>query len=154
MRAVSAMIRVPPSQDWRSTYVTLFADASYCSRTKAYGWCFWVKHSYPAQTVIRHGGGIGLVNSNLAELYALEQGIKFILETLPVRDKVVVIESDCTGALQKVKLDQLFLKGAKNAYFKHVKGHQGNKCPRSSVNTTCDKFAREEMYIYRGKADQ
>ena len=131
-------------------WITLFADASFCHQTLAYGWCFWLKHGSPAKTHIHSGGGIKIASSHWAEVEALRQGLKMV-ETMELKGKRVVVQSDCTGALAVIVPELLRLKdaGAAAAYSKHVKGHQGNGTPRSSVNTTCDKRARAEMKTYR-----
>lgn len=135
-------------------WITLFADASFCPDTNAYGWCFWIKHGSPAQTVVRHGGGQRIQSSHWAEVEALRQGLKWV-HTLPLRGKRVVVQSDCTGALAEISSALNLLKnaGAVAAYSKHVKGHQGNKTKRSSVNTTCDRLAKSEMKRYRASAN-
>lgn len=132
------------------TWITLFADASFCPMTGAYGWCFWIKHGAPAQTVLHSGGGVGLSGSQQAEVEALRQGLAKVHE-IGVKGKRIVVQSDCVGALATIESDlrQLRQMGARLAYTKHVKGHQGNKDKRSSVNTTCDRKAGEHMEQFR-----
>jgi ribonuclease HI len=127
-------------------WITVFSDASYCPRTRAYGWCFWIKHGHPATTLLVSGGGQGLANSEAAEVEALRQGLKQVRQ-LEFADKRIVVQSDCVGALRKIEadLDALCAAGAQMAYSKHVKGHQGYGTPRSSVNSQCDRKAGEEM---------
>ena len=133
-------------------YITLVADASFCHTTKAYGWCFWIKHGVEPLTIVKSGGGIGIANSGEAELEALMQGLQEI-EALgaAMHGKYIVVQSDCTGALDRLesRLKQLVELGAGKAYTKHVKGHQGNKTPRNAVNTLCDRRAGQEMRRYR-----
>lgn len=136
------------------SYVTVFADASYCPQTGAYGWCFWVKFGSPAQTKVHHGGGAYVLNSLMAEVEALLKALEFV-ESIPLDGKIVVLQSDCTGALNfprvKSLMEKLVQLGAKRAYVKHVKGHQGTKDPRSAVNTMCDRNARNQMRKHRKK---
>lgn len=133
-------------------FITLVADASFCHRTKAYGWCYWIKYGVTPTTIIKSGGGIGLPNSNEAEVEALVQGLNAIVD---LDDKIlgkhIVVQSDCTGALARVQpiFAELIKLGAKRAYSKHVKGHQGNRTPRNAVNTLCDRLAGQEMLKYR-----
>ena len=138
-----------------SVYITLVADASFCSDTKAYGWCYWIKYGYdPVKTIVKSGGGIGIVSSVHAEVEALLQGITAVEALGPeMHGKYVVIQSDCTGALARLepRLEALKALGAGKAYTKHVKGHQGNRTPRNAVNTLCDRKAGEEMRKYRGR---
>lgn len=133
-------------------YITLFADASWCPSTQAYGWAYWVKYGDPAQTVLNGGGGYGMASSHLAEVRALEHGLDYIENSLDLPGKVVVVQSDCTGALRDLNLRicQLEVKfRASRAYSKHVKGHQGHITPRNSVNTTCDRVAKRHMRHFR-----
>lgn len=136
-------------------YITIFADASYHHETKAFGWCFWIKYGAPATTIVKSGGGVGLPNSVAAEIEALIQGIREVETTIGenVRGKIVVVQSDCTGALSALGEHLARLKsslGALNAYTKHVRGHQGNATPRNAVNTICDRHAGMQMRKYRG----
>lgn len=137
-------------------YITLFADASYCSTTKAYGWCWWIKYGSPPQTKIGVGGGANMQGSHLAEVEALRAGMAFLYNHLldEIQEKRIVIQSDCTGALEAIKPDLNYLqhKGADMAYTKHVKGHRGHSTARSSVNTLCDRKAKEQMKIWRQKS--
>lgn len=125
-------------------YVTIFADASRCHETGAYGWAAWVKHGHPAQTLRVSGGGQGLATSNEAELHALNQAVQACKRAgVDMTDKIVVIQSDCTGAIDKFKRNQI--PEARDVKLKHVRGHQGMKTPRGAVNTWCDRSARREM---------
>ncbi len=137
-------------------YITLFADASYCPSTNAYGWCWWLKYGNPAKTEVGVGGGAFMRGSAQAETEALKAGIAFVRTSLKeaLKGKRVVIQSDCLGALEAIQSDLAELRrdGAQAAYVKHVKGHQGHKTARNSVNTLCDRKAREQMKIWRQKA--
>lgn len=126
-------------------FVTLFTDASFCPDTRAWGWAAWIKYGRPAKTLRLSGGGFNCRGSHLAELRALEQGVKAIVGQVPIGSKIVVIQSDCKGALDKVSDKKLIAGGASFVRKKHVKGHQGVACPRSAVNTWTDRAAREEM---------
>lgn len=130
-------------------FITVFADASHCPDTLAYGWAAWVKYGNPATTVRRAGGGVGHRTSNESEILALQNGINLALSLGDevVRGAIVVAQSDCTGALSKVDVSGLWRAGVRHVKLKHVKGHRGYRDPRSSVNTWCDveagKFMRE-----------
>ena len=134
-------------------YITLFADASYCPDTRAYGYGWWVKYGAPAQTRTGHGGGLFIENSTHAEVHALEAGLTFILGELDLTQRIVVVQSDCTGALAKIEaadwFGRLHALGAANAYTKHVHGHRGTLSPRHAVNTGCDRAARRCMRHFR-----
>jgi len=68
-----------------------------------------------------------------------------------MKGKRIVIQSDCTGALEAIKpdLERLKRMGAQAAYTKHVKGHRGHATARNSVNTLCDRKAKEQMLVWR-----
>lgn len=137
-------------------YITLFADASYCPNTQAYGWCWWLKHGSPPETKVGVGGGTRIRGSSQAETEALRAGLAFVRDTLgPVlQGKRVVVQSDCLGALEAIRpeLAGLRAQGAAQAYTKHVRGHRGNVTPRNAVNTLCDRLAYREMAARRAKA--
>lgn len=127
-------------------FVTLFTDASFCPDTRAWGWAAWCKHGAPAVTIRRSGGGFGCPGSNHAESLALRHGIGVLLnEDIDLVGKIIVIQSDCQGALDGLDDMVLLVAGAKAVRKKHVKGHQGTKCARSSVNTWTDREAYREM---------
>ncbi len=139
----------------KAKYITLFGDASYDSKTKAYGWCVWIKYGSPAQTIVRSGGGIGIANSTEAEYQALAEGMKCVIELgNDTINKNIVVQSDCLYAIERIdKMVPDFLQTtqADRIYTKHVKGHQGTRTPRSAVNTLCDLNAKREMRKYRAK---
>ncbi len=132
-------------------YITVFADASHCPYTRAWGYGFWVKWGVPAKSAYRSGGGQHCPNATVAESQALEAALRWILEEITPREargKILVAQSDCTGALSKLRP---ILKEVKKtlklekAYTKHVKGHQGFGNARSAVNEICDQKAKKEM---------
>lgn len=132
--------------------VTLFADASWCHKTKAYGWAFWISYGCPTQRVRLEGGGAEIHSSQQAEFIALFEGLKYIENHLDVRDKFVVVRSDCQGALGRIQplLDDLVnFHGATRAYSRHIKAHSGRACDASSVNAACDRRAKTMMRRFR-----
>lgn len=133
-------------------FITLFTDASYCPETRAWGWAAWIKYGAPAETLRLSGGGFCCQGSAQAELLALKQGIEAVASQVPVQGKVVVIQSDCVSALERICVE--LLAGALGVRKKHVKGHQGVKCPRSAVNTWTDRAAREEMLKRRAEIEE
>lgn len=139
-------------------YITLIADASHCPHTQAYGWCWWVKHGHPAKTDLGVGGGIRMRGSQQAEVEALRAGIEFLSQNMEkqLKGKRVVIQSDCTGALKAIEpeMERLRQLGAAMVYTKHVPGHRGHSTPRNSINTLCDRKAREQMLVWRHKANE
>lgn len=135
----------------RQQFVTVFCDASHCPRTLATGWAVWMKHGTPAVTHRLSGALRDVRDSHQAEIYALEQALDYIEAELELDDKIVVLESDCQGALRHIEQRAMALseRGAKFVKLKWVKGHQGIKCARSSVNTWCDKEAKHHMRLLR-----
>lgn len=139
-------------------FITLFADASYCPQTGAFGWAAWIKHGTPAQTLRLSGGG-HIEHSVAAECHALEQALVMLIDNAAINLSrvIVVVESDCVGALNKIRAQgwrsTLTNAGARHVKLKHVKGHRGHRDPRSSVNTWCDRTAREQMQRYRARSD-
>lgn len=126
-------------------YVTIFADASFCDKTKAMGWAGWCKYDHPAKTVTKFGQGT-CENSTVAETIALNKMVNYLISIgLPFENKKVVIQSDCLGALNAFKPRRLLDLGAINVKFKHIKGHSGLRDNRSKVNEWCDRIAYSQM---------
>lgn len=134
-------------------YITVFADASYCSRTRVCGWAFWIKADTVEGTVRRSGVMNNVVNSTDAEILAMVEAIKFV-ETIDYQDCVINVQSDCMSALDSLReSSKSSFPGSKALVFKHVKGHQGVKGPRSAVNTWCDRTAKMRMRSMRDVLD-
>lgn len=135
-------------------FITLFADASYCPQTGAFGWAAWIKHGTPARTLRLSGGGY-IEHSVAAECHALEQALVTLIDNanITLQRVIVVVESDCVAALNWIRgqgwCTRLTGAGARHVKLKHVKGHRGHRDRRSSVNTWCDRTARERMQHYR-----
>lgn len=132
-------------------YVTMFTDASYCHQTKAAGWAVWIKYgAHPHDQTVRLVGACRRIHDSMhAEYVALEEGLK-ALEKIPLEGKIVVVQSDCTGALAAIETSHLVrVHGALSVTKKHVKGHQGLKTARSAVNTWCDAEAKDAMRSLR-----
>lgn len=128
-------------------FITVFTDASYCPSTKAYGCATWVRDgTKPAFKTV--WGGVGLKGSFDAELEALNRAVSAVFSNCEVLGRVVVIQSDCIAALDRVGLRKL-RKYAKHVKLKHVKAHTGGQTKRSYVNDWCDKAAYEEMVKHR-----
>lgn len=132
-------------------FITVFADASHCPNTKACGWAAWIKYGHPATTQRLQGRQADIGTSNLAELLALQSAIDYIERHIPFHDKILVIQSDCQGALNKLedRVERLKRHGARHVKLKWVKGHNGRKDSRSAVNSWCDEAARGEMRALR-----
>lgn len=130
-------------------YITIFADASFCDRTKSLGWAGWAKYDHPAKTVIKTGRG-KCQNSTEAETIALNKIVNNLIKMgVPFEGKRVVIQSDCLNALNAFKPRRLLELGAINVKFKHIKAHTGYGDRRSKVNERCDFLAKQEMNAQR-----
>lgn len=134
-------------------FVTVFCDASYCPETGAAGWAGWVKYGSSGETLRCSGRLVGCPNSTEAEKNAIVETIKRALMLhIEFDRKVVIVQSDCLSALGALEnnrvIERMLLSKGESAdviKHKHVKGHQGYRCRRSSVNTWCDKEARRKM---------
>lgn len=136
-------------------WITVFADASYCPDTGAWGYGWWMKYGHPARTLYGEGGGLHIAGSNEAEVVALERALEAV-DSLSgeyfLQGKILVVQSDCTGAIDRIQSrlrDMQREHNLANAYTKHVKGHRGYADPRASVNTGCDRAAGRQMRKHR-----
>ncbi len=141
-------------------WITIFADASYCNKTKAAGIAVWGRN---ATEFLRFSQAISFpVYSNTeAETIAMCTGVIMALETLsPDGGDRLSIQSDCIHAINALRdnkgsteVEKHFCTKAANAMrdynvtptFKHVKGHSGAGNPRSAVNDFCDRNARMRL---------
>lgn len=133
-------------------YITVFADASFDHNTGVFGWAAWVKYGKEPVPMRLHGDGY-TETSSTAEYEALRRVVVSLCALPIVKGRIVVLQSDCTGAIGKADslLQMLQEAGATNAYFKHVRGHSGTSNPRSAVNDWCDRVARREMRAARSE---
>ncbi|WP_286869477.1 RNase H family protein [Sphingobium sp.] len=146
--------------------VTIIADASHCTETKAAGYGFWA-----VSERARHGGGGSFQHpvdtSSAAELLALVNGLFFgkMRGVLDAGDHVL-LQTDCQRAIDvlssniKVGLTRDERAGKKRFYeltreyactvsFRHVKGHTNKTEARYVTNNLCDKRAKEGMRLAR-----
>lgn len=142
--------RATTTQFREGRYVTVFADASFDHNTGVFGWAAWVKYGTEPVPLRLHGSGY-TETSGTAEYEALRLAVEALCRKSIITDRIVVLQSDCTGAIGKADalLRQLEAGGAIDAYFKHVKGHSGTDNPRSAVNAWCDRIAKKEMRARR-----
>ncbi|MFW0778546.1 MAG: hypothetical protein ACN2B6_12595 [Rickettsiales bacterium] len=139
----------PPHSE--GLFVTIFTDASVCHNTKAYGCALWAKAGKSAKPFQKAWGGRGCKGSSYAELEALEGAVWYALNEIDCTGMVVVIQSDCIGALNKLDISALRSK-AKYVKLKHVKAHVGKRTNRSKVNDIVDQMARRAMQRWRKKS--
>lgn len=127
-------------------YITVFTDASYCAKTKAWGIGVWLKDCNTEVAITQSFGGKGDFNNIIeVESFGLHCGIQLVRERNP-QDKILTIQCDCLGAFNNFNQDiiknDLKLKVCK---FKHVKAHTTHKTARSTVNRIVDSLAKSAM---------
>lgn len=130
------------------TRLTLFADASYCLKTKAGGWGAWFKTDGMQEGALIGGTfKTGMANSSEAEVAALANAMTRLCNEGvlgPVSE--LMIQSDCMRALQLIAL---LLPGVIRR--RHEKGlpvHDGILTP-----TPTEKAALTRIGLIRGEAD-
>lgn len=136
-------------------FITIFVDGSHCPETNAWGIGAWIKSSeYPnSETFAR--GGIGLTNSTDVEYEGIKLALEWLLENQPTEGRILVLQCDNIGALNKVDAFKTKMKyKLRHLKLKHVKGHNGNGTNRSRVNGIVDELAYQRMCKYRAKARQ
>ncbi len=143
--------------------ITLFTDASYCSKTRIAAYAAWAKAD--GQTV-RHAGlfKARVHDSSIAEAQALVNGLCFALARLrPPAPSKIIAQTDClvaihalTGQLRKTRAIERFApivaiyservsRPGLMVEFRHVSAHKGTITPRNAVNTWCDDTCRTLM---------
>jgi len=142
--------------------ITLFTDASYCSRSRVAAYAAWAKAD---GRTVRHSSVLKqpVQTSSLAETMALVNGIHL---GPPAASKIIA-QTDCLGAIQALsgmlRRAEVIRQYAAvvAAYrdkvaaadvvveFRHVGGHKGTVTPRNAVNTWCDGECRRLMRAAR-----
>jgi ribonuclease HI len=135
--------------------LTLFVDASYYHETGASAYAFWAvsergKLTFSGRFTKKIEG------SGHAELAAIANALHVVLpHPIAAGAKQVLIQSDCTGAIDRVKnkdssrhgkLLQHILSTADkygvSVIMRHIKAHSGTGEPRLFCHDWCDKEAR------------
>ena len=139
-----------PGESDKDLFITVFTDGSFCPDTKAYGIGVWIRDGQ--KPIFTFGdGGIGANDSGHVEAMGLEAAKRYILENCDVENRVVVIQCDNIGALNRLNIQPFKKRGAKFVKKKHVKGHTSHKTNRSKVNAVVDEIAGRHMREYRDK---
>jgi ribonuclease HI len=147
--------------------ITLFTDASYCSRSRVAAYAAWAKAD---GRTVRHSGVLKqpVQTSSLAETMALVNGIHLAIAALrPPAASKIIAQTDCLGAIQALSgmlrraevirqyaavvaayRDKVAVAGVV-VEFRHVGGHKGTVTPRNAVNTWCDGECRRLMRAAR-----
>jgi len=138
-----------PNEGSKNLFITAFSDGSFCQETKAWGVGVWIRDGdKPINTFGL--GGIGYTKPSLVEDRGVAELIKYIAENCDIKDRVIVIQCDCDGAL--LRANTSVLRGAKFIKLKHVKGHTTNRTKRTTVNGIVDRIAGEHMNKHRATA--
>lgn len=136
-------------------FITVFTDASFCPFTKAGGIAVWIKYGAFGSTLRFSRGIKRCTNASNLEYTAMKHITSVLTQNnVNLVDKIVVIQSDCTSAIQRFEGSGRYrwiLKLAKMVKLKHVKAHQGYGDARSAVNSWCDEAAKAEMRIIRAE---
>ena len=85
--------------------VMIFADASWCSQTRAGGWGVWLKTDLLDRAIVKGGPiKVDVPTPNVAELVAIANGL-FVAKRLHLLRPldVVMIQSDCAEALAWIR---------------------------------------------------
>jgi len=152
--------------------ITLFTDASYCSRSRIGAYAAWARAD---GRTVRHSGVLkqAVANSSLAETMALVNGIFVALAAMqPPAASKIIAQTDClaaihalTGMLTKAATIRQYetvvaayrekvAATAITVEFRHVSGHKGTVTPRNAVNTWCDTECRRLLRAARTKVSR
>jgi hypothetical protein len=147
--------------------ITLFTDASYCSRTRVAAYAVWAKTD---GRTVRHSGVLKepVPHSGLAETMALVNGIYVTIAALrPPAASRIIAQTDCLGAIHALTgtarrartvrqyaavvtaYRQKIAAAGVVVEFRHVRGHRGTVTPRNAVNTWCDAECHRLMRAAR-----
>lgn len=140
-----------PADSDKDLFITVFTDGSWCPDTKAYGYAVWIRDGQKPIHMFGEGGP-SAQDSYHVELMGLNAARRYIMDNCEVTNRVIVIQCDNIGALNKLDIKGFKNKGAKFVKKKHVKGHTSHKTNRSKVNSMVDNLAGQYMREYRTKA--
>lgn len=147
--------------------VTIIADASHCTETKAAGYGFWAVSERG-----KHGGGGSMSKpvdtSSAAELMAIVNGLFFgKMRGIVDAGDHVLLQTDCQRAIDilegristmskderagRKRFYELKREYACTVSFRHVKGHTNRTEARYVTNNLCDKRAKDGMRLARAR---
>lgn len=140
--------------------LTINTDASFCGRSKAGGFAFWIVHN---DFVIKKAGKFKELivrDSSEAEVKCIGNAIWMVLQQQDLKPtRKIIINTDSKIAMRQIqnkhtqpgaKTLKLINKltaalGCQQWEFRHVKAHSGVNDKRSFVNEWCDKEAKRFM---------
>jgi ribonuclease HI len=160
--------------------ITVYTDASVCSKTKCGGWAAWIKAG-PGNTLLANGAFKGeVVNSTDAELRAIANALVVVKKNFETTGAIIVFVTDSQGAIDAIdgvkngisknRAKRRRKKGKPElaweavcksiianipdgceARFNKVKAHSRADGKRSYVNNLVDKACRAKMREHRKK---
>ena len=135
-----------PTDSDKDLFITVFTDGSWCPDTKAYGYAVWIRDGQKPIHMFGEGG-LNAQDSYHVELMGLNAARRYIMDNCEIENRVIVIQCDNIGALNKLDIKGFKNKGAKFVKKKHVKGHTSHKTNRSKVNRLVDSLACQYMLV-------
>ena len=143
--------------------VTLFTDAGFDAKLRLGVWASWAK----SDGITHRKSGVlkgEVFSSGQAESAAAANGLTTAVSFFaPASGATFIIQLDSTeaiaaleGRLNKYPDIVAYVRGFARTHnlklmFRHVKGHRGNTCRRSAVNTWCDRECTRQLLIERTK---
>lgn len=124
-------------------FITAFSDASFNCNNNSFGVGIWIKSDW---FTFKHGFSGFTKGSSTAEKLGLEFIVDWLSKREDIEDKVIIIQCDNVGVLNKLNINPLIAKKVKHVKLKHVKGHSVHSTTRTAVNEWCDRRAKEEHY--------
>lgn len=148
-------------------WVTIIADASFCSETNVAGYAYWIaceRGKVGGEGSIDRDVGTNIVAEMAALLWGLYEGRK---QNLIHKGDSVLLQTDCQPAIdafednranyheQELELvgwfKEFVVKHELTCKFKHVKGHTTHTEARFATNRICDRRAKQKMRAARNE---
>lgn len=143
--------------------LTINTDASFCGKTNAGGWAFYIRHD---KFFSKKAGKFKskVKDSSEAETKCIANALTEVLNQPNIGNtRRIIINTDSKIAIRQIErqitefglrahslLNQLVEKLKADSYeFRHVRAHTGKNDKRSYVNEWCDKEAKSKMRAHR-----
>jgi len=142
-----------------SDVVLVYADASYCSSTAAWGYGYCILVGEPVMRKTYSGGSIYCVSSQQAEMMAVREALDFLRVhmTPMIRGRQIEVRSDCLGAIAAIRKEAqefIDLTGVSGVALHHVRSHSGRRDAHSQLNYLCHCLAKQAMAKYRARVSK
>jgi ribonuclease HI len=144
--------------------ITVNTDASFCPKTKASGYAFYIICD---EFKITKGGEFrkDAKNPELAEVMCIGNALATLLaQKTTTKVNYLIINTDCLNAINNIQRGKGIYKqvrtlkhkvyqkfNVRRIEFRHVKAHNGSPDARSYVNEWCDQEAKKWMRKRRTK---